>query len=248
VRCVNKKSINTAFAQWLPIRWLSLMSCLVICMSLSANTYADTAAGVLADLSTPASIVVEIVSTQSVHDGSSLAMATLQSTDSVDAVLGFFRKQWDVTVGDTRPGFIESQIPGWQLISRLQGRFQIVVQVHQTTAGDTFGYLSAMDIRSRDSSTQHGLFSDLTPLSEHQSVDGVDTSTMRVYGSNLSVSGTHKHYRNKLVDEGWQVLADSAVTQGYVLIMSRNTSRLEVTFLRSQEFVSAVVVHEVTSG
>ena len=215
-----------------------------------AVVMAATPGSVLNRLAVPDNTTLAIVTTDALHNGAPIAMATLTSSESVDSVLAFYQTLW--SDGDeSLPGYIESAFENQQLISRLRDGVNIVIQLENTGSEGAFGYVSVMALNAPPVSEDHGPFSDMQTLSSNRSVDGVDTSWMRVYASASSVSQTHDNYLQRLKADGWHVLSDNEVqgeVQGaWMTQLGRDTSRLEVSFLDSREFASVVVVHEVIS-
>ncbi|CAN0442622.1 unnamed protein product, partial [Hapterophycus canaliculatus] len=144
-------------------------------------------------------------------------------------------------------GFIESDLPGWRLMSRLHEGFSIVIQLRTDIPSGASGFISVMAVSRPRLEENHPDFEDLKLLSSNRSVDGVDTSSMRVYASSLSVSHTYQLYRQKLVSKRWQLLSDNKVDGAQVLIFVRDQSRLEVSIVQSSEYGSVLVAHQVTS-
>ena len=216
-----------------------------------------------------------------------MAIAALQSSDDSRSVAAFFKQLWRVGYDSSTPGFIENTIPGWKLISRLQGDFHIVVQLHlvqsfsesggltqrrshgqsrgknlgqngsedrrmngnlgaDQTSGAR-GFISVTRVSHASVPANVGPFSNLQRLSSNKTKDGADSSQLNVYASPTSLQRTHELYIPKLQQGGWQVLADTRVEQGWVTVLARNQSRLELSFLDSSQFASVVVAHEILS-
>jgi len=145
------------------------------------------------------------------------------------------------------PGYVESAVNHQQLISRMRDGLNIVLQLESTGENTTTGYVSVLALNTPQVTEDHGVFSDLESLSSHRTVDGADTSWMRVYASRASVNRTRELYLQRLGSNGWHVLADHEVQGVWVTHLSRSTSRLELTFLDSREYASMVVAHRVDS-
>ncbi|MFK8084142.1 MAG: hypothetical protein AB8B97_27980 [Granulosicoccus sp.] len=219
--------------------------CLVCCWP--AMLMADNPVAVLDRLPTPAGATVQMVTSDSVHNGMPIAIATFNSAQANDSVISFYRDQWNNNDSDKPPGFVESALPDWQLISRVNQGFNIVVQLHSQAQDGAAGFISVMSINATATAEEHDEFADLKPLSSHRSVDGVDTSLMRVYASPSSVSLTHQRYRKRLVNRGWQIVSDSDIESHRVTVLARDQSRLELSIVASRDYGSVVVAHQVTS-
>lgn len=235
------------------------------------SVIAASEADVLSGLRLPANSYLQSVTSQGQYNGRVMAIAALHSSNDSATVAAFFKQRWRVASDSDTPGFIENSIPGWQLISRLQGDFNIVVQLHQNqrmgksgalsgpqehlqhrnlggerTSGAR-GFISVTRISPSRVPANRGPFSNLQRLSTNQTKDGADSSQLSVYASPTSLHRTHELYIPKLRQGGWRVLTDTRVDQGWVSVLTRDQSRLELSFLGSKEFASVVVVHELLS-
>lgn len=248
---------------------INRMGCLCLLWFVPVMTVtAANEADVLAGLSLPANTQLQSVSSSGQYNGHIMAIAALSSSDESSVVAAFFKQLWHTGSDASTPGFVENTIPGWQLISRLQGDFHIVVQLHQDQSRDlsinrnrhslrggvntghtsgTQGFVSVARVSHTIAPSHRGPFSNLQRLSINQTNDGADTSQLSVYASPTSLDRTHELYVPKLQQAGWHVLADTRVDQGWVTLLTRDQSRLELSFLDSSEFGSVLVAHELSS-
>ncbi|MFK7996039.1 MAG: hypothetical protein AB8B87_18015 [Granulosicoccus sp.] len=227
-----------------------MIRCVMLCVASipTGFAFADTPSDVLERLAVPKGLLVQTVTSDSVHNGRPLAVATLQATQTVDSVIAFYRRYWASHDGDEQPGFVESQLSDWQLISRFHNGINIVIQLKADEQNSTSGFISVMAVDAPSIVDDHGAFSNLISLSSHQSVDGVDISSMRVYAASSSVAQTYRIYREKMVSRGWQVLSGSKVDGSWVMILARDQARLEISIVPSREYGSVLVAHKVTSN
>ena len=223
---------------------LAFLYCVLVV--LPTALMAETPGSMLNKLAVPDNATLEIVTTDALHNGAPIAMATLTSPDSVDSVLAFYRNLWND--GDEEiPGHIESAYDNQQLISRLRDGMNIVIQLQKNSDEPASGFVSVLALNAPRVTEDHGAFSDLELLSSNRSVDGADTSWIRVYASSSSGSRTHEIYRQRLLADGWHVLADNELEGAWVTQLGRDNTRLEVSFLDSREYASVVVAHQVVS-
>lgn len=241
-QCYSRRSLPLLRYLWLFV---------VLCFPL--NAFSASAARMLDELVTPEGVTLELVVGNMVVNGKSVAVATLESTTSVESIIQFYRERWTAQErwalpgnGD-KPAFIESSVPGWKLISRLVNGYNVVVQLSSQDENSAKGLVSIARLENRVTAVEHGVFGNLDMLSSNVSTDGVDVSSMRVYGSNSSASRTRDRYRALLLRKGWHLVADTSVADGLVTQLGRDNARLELTFIDSEDFASLVVVHEVTS-
>ena len=241
------------------------------CLCLSSATLARSSSDILNDLILPTESSLAIVSDHIVHNGIAMAIGEFSSSLPADEVLSFYRQRWaeggvsginEIDDIEDLPGFMESSMVGWLMISRLQDEHQVLIQLSTEQANGSSGgfsggsssgssgFVSIMPLRASPPSLQsqnQGVFSDLSLLSNNASQDGADRSLMQVFSSPSSVSATHVRYRDKLTGQGWRVLMDEAVENGKIMILARDQSRLELSFLASPEYASVLVAHEVES-
>ena len=224
---------------------LSQFLVLLVCV-IAVPVHAQTPASVLENLPVPPNTDVLAISEQSLIDGVPAAMATLTSTTSIESVIDFYRDTWQPNEDEDDPGFVESELTGWRIISRLEDGYNIVVQLRDGQS-QASGFVSVMQMAQRVQSRNDGPFANLQNLSRHQSTDGRDTSTVSVYASPSSVSETHTLYREKLLFDGWQIMTDMNMQGTFVMVLSRDQSRLEISVAESTDYGSMVVVNEVVS-
>ena len=232
---------------------------MLCCLCLSSASLATSSKDILNHLILPTESSLAIVSDNIVHNGIAIAIGEFSSSLSADEVLSFYRQRWakggvsginEIDEIENLPGFNESSMVGWLMISRLQDEHQILVQLSTEQTNGSSGFVSIMPLRASPPSLQsqnQSVFSELSLLSNNASQDGADRSLMQVFSSPSSVSATHVRYRDKLTGQGWRVLMDEAVDNGKIMILARDQSRLELSFLASPEYASVLVAHEVES-
>ncbi len=248
------------------VKGLILRSCNILCfwivagLCFSGNVAAASAASaasaarMLSEMAVPEGATLAMVSDNTVVNGRAMAVATLDTSAPSQSVIEFYRNHWSVKEQWALPGredmpaFIETRVPGWMMISRLVGGYHVVVQLSTERGENTSGLVSIAPLERGASTVDHGVFSNLDLLSSNLSRDGVDTSSMRVYGSDTSAHLTRDRYRDLLLRQGWQLLADMPVDSGLITQLGLDNKRLELTFMADQDFASVVVVHEITSN
>ena len=181
-----------------------------------------------------------------------MAIGAFSAPLNREDALAFFRSLWAEGYEQNMPGFLESDMPGWQLVSRLEGKVLTVVQLskeplHSSAGQTSTGFISVRRVEAVASRDSRPEFSDLELLSSNKTRDGVDTSTINVYASRLSVARSHDHYKRRLKSAGWSLVSDVPVDGEQVSVFSRKATRLEITFVNSREVGSVMVVHEVLS-
>ena len=227
--------------------WSVQLLTITCCACLASNGWAANASDMLKQLPLPRDATLTNVSDHSVHNGIAMTIAAFSATLSVEEVLSFYRQEWSETDKDTLAGFTESSTPGWLLISRLQEKHQVVIQLSTEPMPGASGFVSIMPLDEPLQGQDLGLFSSLVLLSSNISHDGADRSVMRVFASSSTVPVTHTRYRDKLVAQGWRLLMDAIVDDARIMIVTREASRLELSFLSSSEYASVLVAHEVQS-
>ena len=179
----------------------------VVCLSLSSATWATSSSDILNDLTLPIESSLAIVSDHIVHNGTAMAIGEFTSSLSAEEVLFFYRQRWaeggvsGIDELKDLPGFMESSMPGWVMISRLQNEHQVLIQLSTEQTNGSSGFVSIMPLRASSPSLQsqnQGVFSGLSLLSNNASQDGADRSLMQVFSSPSSVSATHVRYREKI--------------------------------------------------
>ena len=231
----------------LKIQWSANVILLLACILTSFGGHASSASDLLKQLRLPHAASIELVSDRTVRNGLPMAIAEFKAVQTSEQVLSFYRTLWASDSTEKNPGYYESTTAGWWLISRIKDNHQLVVQLSTERTAGASGFVSVLPLNAAAKTVHSTFFPDLSLLSSNVSVDGADTSNMQVLASPMTNSATHARYLSKLLNEGWQVLVDMEVTEGWVTILSRDRKRLELSFLPSSEYASVLVVHELES-
>ncbi|MFT6878207.1 MAG: hypothetical protein ACJAZF_004338 [Granulosicoccus sp.] len=195
---------------------------------------------------------LSLVSAESVHNGASVAIATFESRLSLDDTLAFYKNIWPNEPESTVPGRLESVVGDWLLISRLHGDVNTVIQLNVTKTSRSTGFLSVMAINSPVAikspawgapkiQDQDGYLE----LSRTTSEDGSLSSTTSVLESNQSMSNFIQSLLRLRVDAGWQLSSQKQHAGSQIVLMNRQSQRVEMVISEDRQGTVLAVINEV---
>jgi hypothetical protein len=141
------------------------------------------------------------------QNGVPMQIQLFSSGKKVNEVLEFYRSQWQERATDEMPGYIENRIPGWSVISILDHKDIVALQLRPSRDGGTEGYLSAVNINSQpaqDKITRNfPRPSGTTLVSSTQSSDLGKKATTIFMINSLSLGAVEDFYRHTMPVRGW---------------------------------------------
>lgn len=187
-----------------------------------------------------------LVSAESDHNGALVSIATYQSTLSLDDTLAFYHDVWPHEKDSSVPGRLESVVGDWLLISRLRDDVNTVIQLNVTETSRSTGYLSVMAVTSptvgKSGSHSQGGYRE---ISKTISKDGSMSSIVSVLESNQSVSGFIRTLLRLRKDAGWQVTSQKQHADSQIVLMNRQSQRMEMVLSEGGQGTVIAVVNEV---
>ncbi len=187
----------------------------------------------------------------SVHNGYKLFIKQFKSQLSVDEVLEYYRDAWK---SDSElPGFMESDVRGWQMISRLTLRDQWVVQVKSDATGrGSEGLISQMMLQPNEQPGRiakqnfmpmpHGGV--LVSSTHSENPTSARTQTQIFSGRPKSVADQYKKYA---VDQGWSLQDEYVHGSSVAQRFERSKRKLDVALVESAYGKTLVFVSEVVN-
>ena len=160
----------------------------------------------LSDVRTPAGTETYWVGENIQHNGVAMDVKLLKSQRPVDEVMNFYRDLWGAD-GAQGEGYVEQTVGDYQIISRIEGNHNIVVQLKRDGTGYTEGYLSAIDITTLDKADDRDDFPSLpntTLVSKTVSNDSGKEGVTRVLMNSHSVFSNVEFYKSQLESGGWK--------------------------------------------
>lgn len=190
---------------------------------------------------------LSVVGDQMRVNGVPMQMFELTSREQPESVLEFYREAWHKPTLEGAPGFSETEMGGWQLISRIDEPYLFAVQVGEYTMGSTVALLSlsTLPVARLDHESGKGFPSlggtefALDLVSEDP---GKHARTLQ-FRNNFSVMQNYRFYLRRFEAEGWGRLTDQTVgANEAVLMMGRGSSELNMTFFHKEGDTHMVAV------
>lgn len=145
-----------------------------------------------------------------------------------EEVIAFYRKSWDEG-GSGRSGYREADGAPWRVISRLEDRYLMTVQVKEKDAFTSDGYLATADLKEvRAESKKAGIIPSLQGsdiVNDLTSYDPGSKSRTVMLVNGYSVARNSDYYRDYYLERGWGQAVDQQKGDSSVLVFGKNGSQ-----------------------
>jgi len=167
----------------------------------------------------------------------------------MDEVLEFYRRRWQGNYAG-HAGYREAHVEPWHVISRLEERHLLTVQVRRQSALNADGYLAIADLD--EIGTEKSAAKDIPKmtgtkvLNHNTSFDPGKKGEVMMLANKFSVSVNGEFYRDYYSERGWGVLQDQKLTDARAMAFRRFGSEVHLVVKKS-DMGSVVVINRVTS-
>ena len=189
------------------------------------------------------------VGEQMVHNGFPMQIQSFSSKGSAESILAFYRSEWAKPLGKDIPGFVENSIGEWQVISRLEGNENIVIQVKSDPAGGSEGFISTMETVS--SVKKDIVLEDFPQLSGSEmisntsSVDNGKNANTIILRNRSSVISNRDFYRSRLISLGYKNVHEGENDGGDILFFNGKKANIELVITASGDGETIVFANVV---
>lgn len=194
----------------------------------------------------------ELVQAELVQNGRTMSVATLSAVAPVEQTLAFYRERWapahpSLGLGE-RPGFLEDEVGGWSIISRLEAGVLLTVQLRTGDGGRAEGFLAAAapGMSAEQASVPQPAGGEL--LSSTRAVDEGRAALTSVTAVTARPGVVAATYRDHFLDEGWAPSSERRVGEASVMRFARRGRRAEIVVTDSGRGETLVVLNEVSDA
>ena len=209
----------------------------------SAIGPATADARALAAVPLPPGAFSRVVATDLSQDGRLTSVATLEPAADVETTLAFYREAWPSAPGAR--GHLEARAGDWRVLSRVEGRTLLVVQLRDGADG-TEGFVSAASLEPGAA-----LRAEPPPmpaggelLSSTRASDGAHEATTSILVASARPGEIAAFYRDRLARDGWALVSDREHGGARVLLLDGREARVEIV-VSDVDGRSVVVFNEV---
>lgn len=201
----------------------------------------------------PRNTRVEMVAPDMTNSGVAMSVRALHSSLTQEELLAHFRSLWAPLATKQRPGSMENVIPGWKVISTVQGDCFTTVQVKPEGAG-SHALVAVTRIADSVKPSTAGLDFPMLPgstiLSDHAYADGVRNARTVVVTNPSRMSSNVDYYLSTLALRGWSVMMQSPAKPlsgkpEHVLLMKKGLEEISIVVSASQDGQTTVVANKV---
>jgi len=192
----------------------------------------------------PSDAEVRVVARDLVQHGLPVDIASLTTSQSLDATLDFYREIWPER--SDGPGHLESRVDDWTIISHLNGDQNVVVQLRDDSNGTT-GLISIMSLQvvATPSAASQLLPPGGEQLSTTTTKDIGTSATTSVVESPDRPGVVSAHYKDTLQRAGWSLVSERVVSGQIVLMLQQTGAWIELIVSDEESAGSLVVLNEV---
>lgn len=168
------------------------------------------------------------VASSTVWNGIPMSVRRFDTPEPVDAVVEFYRREWERGDGDT-PGYREADQPPWTIVSRVERGRLMTVQARPDGRGGATGYLATSDLPEL---LEEGTFPEGGPgsfpsMRGSEVRDRLVTDDPGKRGETLLISNDYSvganatFYRGHYEGLGWHKRSDSDAGRWHVLSFAK---------------------------
>lgn len=200
------------------------------------------------DVDFPEQSQVTIVADDMVFNGVAMKTWSFTSWQPPAKVLSFYRALWkDGQAG--KPGYIEYEVGEWDVISHLQGDFQITVQLNKEENNTTMGLVGISRLLKLDRAPvlarSFPRIGNMQIINEIKAVDQEKKSRTIVAVTDASVASSLKYLRSEFRRKGWEeetAFAQYSGEPAFALMFRRRSAELNISLVRDADTTGIVAV------
>ena len=205
---------------------------------------ASEASEALINAPLPSGASMAVVGLDMRQNGLLTSISTYRSDDSVDSTLAFYRSIWTERKSD--PGHVENVVGEWQIISRLNGDVNLVLQLKQDGRGGAQGLFSSVQLNDVLPVVSN---IDLPPggevVSSIASSDAGRAANTWVIRSTAGTGHAASYYRDVLDRKGWKLVSDRDAGGPRVLQFNRSGGTIELVISQVDDGSTLSVLNQV---
>lgn len=184
-------------------------------------------------------------------NGNDVNVQLFSSDDSAQEILDFYREQWG-TGASHDPGFTQTNLQEpWTMISRIEDKYLMTVQVQPTSSGGSKGILGLSRLPERSQAPKLGegfpAMGDSQVLNEVASKDLGQSGRTMLLGNKHDIGTNAAFYRTRYRDDGWAFDIDRSVGGiMHVMAVRKGRRRVNMVITEVSKGGSQIVVNEVS--
>lgn len=190
-----------------------------------------------------------VVSDQMILNGVEMKSWAINSWMPAEKTVEFYKKTWEKPTIENAPGFVESAFEGWHIISRLEGDYQITVQLDDSVLQTTKGLVSISKLPALKNPPAIGRgfpkVGEMQFINDIKAVDQNKKSRTIVARTTASVKKSVEHYRRVYKRKGWEEQTHQFAYEGqnkFGLLFNKRGKELNLTITRTSDKTDIVAV------
>jgi len=203
------------------------------------------------DLPAPPRARVQWVGSDVRLNGMPMRIRKFEVDRSEESVLRFYRRRWRRPQANDLPGYKEGVYGPWRIITRLEGKYLLSVQVQSSGAQRSWGYLGVSRIPDpKDLSALGAGFPRMRGsrvINQVTSRDPWKRGRTLVITNRFSVQSNANFYRNHFRNRGWTTKMDQALGPAHVFTFRQADGEVNLV-ISEADTGTQIVVNDVNTG
>lgn len=189
------------------------------------------------------------VAAEMINHGRLCRIVHFTTRRGVDKVVAFYRNKWAGTGPNS--GCREAGIPPWRILSRLEGRWLLTVQVRPLKDGGSGGYLVETDLKKKRKSFVRIA---IPTMQQSRIINDISTRDPGRKARTLLIVNQHTvqantlFYRDYFNSQGWEPLVDQQEEQGQILGYRHGDTEARLAITPAGTATTRVVMNIVING
>lgn len=216
---------------------------LIFCMLFTAHVYAAPS------IPAPDWLKRTAIAEKMVVNGIPSKVEYFEAERDVEEVLKYYRRRWSGMLAG-HSGYREAHVKPWHIISRLEQRHLLTVQVRDSSALSADGYLAVADLD--EVGTEKTDLDDIPKMAGSKVIDS-NTSfdpgkkgEVVMLANKFSVVVNGNFYRDHYSTRGWGTLQDQKLAGAQAMAFRRFGTEVRLV-IKESDMGSVVVINRVTS-
>lgn len=184
-----------------------------------------------------------------VHNGIPMSIQSFKSVASVNNVLAFYETQWAKPIREGVPGYVRSEVGGWQVISRLEHGVNMVVQAKSGEQGGAEGFVSEAKVSAvsvnEKKINRFPRMSGSDVVSMTESSDAGRNASTFILTNHFSVESNSTYYQSKFQQMGWKSALNQVNGGTSVLMFNKDGAQIDIAISANDRGLTVIYANLV---
>jgi len=188
-----------------------------------------------------------------IQNGVPMQMEQIRSSLAPEELLAFYKQKWadNTTTMRKTPVFLEKEAGPWKILSKLDGKYNIVVQIKDNQGHGSEGYISVSDLTQPPEISriqkEFPRLGGTKLVSSTQARDEGKIATTLILRNEYSVDSNDAFYRSELTANGWRLIHGELRDGSAVMLFDKRNQQCELAVSR-EGYGDSVIFANITES